>query len=436
MRGHRPGSIASAAALAALLAAGCFSDRGIALEVEVGDTGATTVELYLGATRCDPAANTRITCKSIAPPPDGKVALAGEIWFRDGPEPERAQVKGGKATFQLRADAVTTLPIVVAVGLPSAESTIPLGVATLRDLTIPVHGARVVATTLAATTTAQPAANLRTGDDRVLVWRKMRPRSSCVMVEHGGTSPVSRDFVVPVEDPDCDDIDDTDVRECNPAAYHGSNQVGGARDLPGCFTQSGGPACVLGAFGCQDDMPGNNDNTCSPLASRICVPSAFCGCTSFDETCTRDKLGTVASLPRIECQVPTMLSLGAIGLCPNRTQATIDLSMFFPSACPQPEIGALPGTGFDSHHTFAGAKMKLSSPSKPCKFTVAWSEGTRPQLAAMDDFGVLRFASDAAPTLLVPIVFHFLPPSDNCVTTDFACSYAGDIGDSLWTCAR
>jgi hypothetical protein len=37
--------------------------------------------------------------------------------------------------------------------------------------------------------------------------------------------------------------------------------------------------------------------------------------------------------------------------------------------------------------------------------------------------------------VLLPIVFHFLPPADNCITTDFTCGYAGDPADKLWTCA-
>jgi hypothetical protein len=418
-----------------LVLAGCFSDRGVALEVDVGDTGATLVELYLGAEHCDPRTNTaRITCATIAPPPDGKLALAGDVWFRDGLAPETAQVKGHKATFQLRTELATTLPIVVAVGFADGQGTTAVGAVTLHDLSIPVHSARVIATTLAPAIPAQPGTTTRTQADRVLVWRKTTPASSCVMIEHGGTLPVARDFVVPADDPDCDDVvDDAAMHECNPAAYLGTSMVGGARGRPECFTSSGGPACVLGGFGCKDNVPGN-DSSCAPLGSRTCVPDAFCNCATFDEACTRAQLGTAA---RIECQVPTLLSVGAIGLCPNRDQAAIDLGVFFTGGeCAQPEIGVLPGIGFDDRHSFGGATMKLSSPSRPCQFTIAWSDGTRPRLAATDDFGVLRFEPDTGATLLLPIVFHFLPPADNCVTSDFTCKYLGAPTDALWSCVR
>src|SRR5439155_23643665 len=102
-RGWRVTAVAGA--LAAALAAGCFSDRGLGIEVDVGDTGATKVELYLGKTRCDPTSNAvDIDCTRIAPP-DGKVALTGNIWFRDDLLPYSAAVNGHTAAFQLRADA-------------------------------------------------------------------------------------------------------------------------------------------------------------------------------------------------------------------------------------------------------------------------------------------------------------------------------------------
>jgi hypothetical protein len=224
--------------------------------------------------------------------------------------------------------------------------------------------------------------------------------------------------------------------------------VPGARDRPGCFTSSGGPACVLGAFGCADTTPGT-DSTCSPLASRTCVPQGFCSgsCNLYDEACMRAELAAPApQVARIECAVPTMPMLGNIGLCPNRVQATIDLgaqfsqfsqfsqvSQFSGGECPDPQIAALPGIAFDSHHSFGGATMKLSSATRPCQFTITWTDGARPKQTGMDEAGILRFSSDTSPTLLLPIVFHFLPPADSCVNTEFKCSYVGDPRDSMWT---
>src|ERR1043165_6004870 len=81
-------------ALAAL--AGCFDDKGLGIEVDVGDTHASKIELYLGKVACNAADNDAgIDCSSIAPPdgtvapPTGTVALGGDIWFRDSPLPRR-----------------------------------------------------------------------------------------------------------------------------------------------------------------------------------------------------------------------------------------------------------------------------------------------------------------------------------------------------------
>src|SRR5215813_10757841 len=116
MRRARPrasGVCAIGALAIAVGAAGCFSDRGLAIEVDVGDTGAATVELYIGKTKCDPSSDgVDIDCTKIAPP-DGTTALPGTIWFRDDLLPDSARVVGHKATFQLKADSATTLPIVV-----------------------------------------------------------------------------------------------------------------------------------------------------------------------------------------------------------------------------------------------------------------------------------------------------------------------------------
>jgi hypothetical protein len=459
MRGHRSGTLVSGPprsgrrlefitllSLAAGAASGCFSDRGVAIEVDVSatcvthETCATSVELYLGAQACDPKTNTAgITCASIAPP-DGTFALPGKVWFRDALTPETAEVKNGKATFQLRADTPTTLPIVIAVGkVGSGMVQMGVGTATLHDLTIPTSNARVITTALTPATPAAPSSP-RSPGDHVLFWSKSTPPSSCVMVEHGNETPVTRDFVVPAEDPDCDDVPGVPTPECNPAAFDGTNMVGGARDRPDCFSSSGGPACTLGSFGCMDGVPTTN-STCSPpqsQAQRTCIPQGFCatGCNMFDDACMRNQLAAATPPARVECKVPTVLSLGNLGLCINGNQATIDLGAEFSAgSCPNPQIGALPGTVFDDHHPFGGATMKLSSAARPCQFTVTWTDGTRPKLA-MDDVGMLRFEPEAGATLLLPIVFHFLSPADTCFTTDFQCTYVGAPQDSIWGCAR
>src|SRR5262249_43458559 len=182
----------------------------------------------------------------------------GKIWFRDAPAPYIADVHGHTATFQLRADEPTTLAIAIAVGLVTeatgnATTRRPVATATLRDLALPVNAARVITTALTAANPVQIGGDTRNlSEDRVQVWRKQTPVSSCVVVEHWSHGQHQRDFVVPEDDPDCDDVV---APECNPAAWHGTNTVGG-----GAFRAEGfrrdPSAGVLGALGCTDDAAG------------------------------------------------------------------------------------------------------------------------------------------------------------------------------------
>jgi hypothetical protein len=415
----------------AALAAGCFSDRGVAIEVDVGATGATSVELFLGKAACDSADRAAgIACTTIAPP-DGTTPLDGSIWFRDAAAPYAAAVGGGKAVFQLRADTPAALPIVIAVGFvadATAAGKHPVATATLRDLAIPVNTARVVTTALIAASpvVVQPGDTRNLNEDRVMVWRKQAPVSSCVVVEHWSHGQHQRDFVVPEGDPDCDDVA---TPECNAAAWHGSNAIGGAVFHPDCFRRD--QACVLGELGCSDDVPGKT-TTCVAARQEVCVPDMFCGgaCNRFDEPCLRT-LTASDTIPRIECTVPALA--GAITLCSADHAAKIDLGAKFAGGeCgEQPLVSSLMLEGFDSHANFGGAEMALGSPQKPCSFDLQWKSG--PRTAAADtDFGLIEITTKQG-ALLIPLVLHFMPGV--CGTVPFSCIIDGPAGDPLWSCA-
>ncbi|HET7505203.1 MAG TPA: hypothetical protein VFK02_29495 [Kofleriaceae bacterium] len=416
----------------ALGAAGCFSDRGVAIEVDVGDTGATSVELYLGRFHCDPDRNPAgIDCTHISPP-DGTIALDGDIWFRDDLLPETAKVTGGKATFRVESSSETTLPIVIAVGLVDDNATPhAVAAATLRDLTIPAGGARVVTMALIATRAVKPGQTETTDldEDRAMVWAKRVPPSSCVVVEHWRPGQdVRRDFIVPVGDPDCDDV----VPECNAAAYHGSSEAGDPSGTPDCFVQ--GSACTLGSHGCSDDG-GARQGTC--VALPVCVPGDFCMCTSLDAECMRGLIddGALNMIPRIVCDVPALLGTD---LCTGNDGAKIDLSERFAGThCGHdPLISNLTLSGFATTGDFGGAVMELSTAAEPCSFDVKWKSGMRTATADTDDRGVVQLGTDGA-TLLLPIVFRFHPVTiDLCPATPFQCALQGDPADSLWSCVR
>lgn len=428
--------------------AGCFSDRGVALEIEVGDTRATTVELYLGQRRCDPEQDgPRIDCSRIAPP-DGRRSLAGDVWFRDDLVPFTAAVRGGVATFQLRASELAAgaddssdevLPIVVAVGMiPGEPGPRTVGATVLRDLAIPRGRGRVVTAALAAAGAVatgpgpDPAPAPADDEHRVQVWTKQTPASSCVVVEQWQRGDVTRDFVVPAEDPDCDDV----ARECNPNAYHGESAAGMAVE-PDCFAPAGPAVCLLGSRGCTDDT-GPSTGTCAVQRNVTCVPAAFCACSALDDGCTAGVLDAPNSqIPRIECRVPARLMPRGIELCAGTDRAMIDLERPFDGGrCEEPLLSSLALDGFATSHDFGGAIMELGSPQQDCRIPLTWKTGVRTPASSTDDHGVLQLRQrDSATALLLPIVLHFdlglCGPADT-----FSCELAGDNNDPVWSCAN
>ena len=417
-------------------AAGCFHDRGLGVEVDVGDTGASRVELYLGKTRCEADNAAGIDCTTIAPPdstvapPEGTVALRGNIWFRDSPLPYTADVKGGSATFQLQADGATTLPIVVAVGFGTTPAgPRAVGTAVLRDVAIPAGGARVMLTSLTAAAAVVPTQTdtKDLSEDRVLVWTKQTPPSSCVVVEHWDHGQYTRDFVVPEEDPDCDDVA---APECNPAAYLGSSAVGGAPSKPDCLAQPE-TRCVLGAFGCTEAPAAEND-VCIAQPRQTCLPDPLCNsCTALAGDCIESELddeSTALTIPHIECDVPT----GGLGLCDGNDNDRIDLSPRFPGGCGrQPLLASLQLTGISTSHKFGSAEFELGGASDTCVFKITWRGGA---LALggpnADGFVALDLASGG---VLLPIVLKF--HLNTCGIDPFRCKLVDpQTDDSVWGC--
>jgi len=419
----------------ALCATGCFSDRGVAIEVDVGDTGATSVELFIGKDGCTSESRPAgVTCGGITPP-DAPAELPGAVSFRDTPLPYTADVKGHTATFQLKTDETITLPIVIAVGSKAGDHGMhAVGTATMRKVEIRVNSARIVTTTLAPATPVIPKQSSAEVEDRVMVWPEKTLSSSCVVVEHWERGQATRDFVVPAEDPDCDDV--SRLPECNANAYHGAS-LGGLAAKPDCFGP-GTSACVLGSRACTDDN-GPISGTCVAQQNQapVCVPSQFCSCDAIEGGCTLDKIVKIVEIPRIDCTIPARGVLSSTEPCSGDNTGTINLDGFFPpnSKCGrQPLLGSLQLAGYATSLTVSGAVMELSSPEGACNFSITWKSGTHAGTDAMDDHGVIKLQTSTA-TLLVPIVFHFI--LGTCAQPgQFHCNPPAGATDSLWSCAK
>jgi hypothetical protein len=413
----------------AIALGGCFSDRGVVIEVDVGDSRAIEVELYLGKTRCDPEDNPAgIDCTAIAPP-SGTVALGGTIWFRDDASPYKAAVQGRTATFHLTAASKTTLPIVIAVGRALTPlRPVASGTATLRDVEIPVDRGRIVTVALAAAepVVARPIDARNLTEERVREWAKTTPESSCVVVEHWDNGAAQRDFIVPAEDPDCDDVAKP---ECNPAAFHGDGIVGGAPIKPDCVVDTT-ERCVIGN-GCNDDHPGEITE-CSPLPRELCVPSALCGnCSGLADDCIRDTIAGDPGIPHVACEVPTTPTLG---MCDGDNSAEIDLTTvpeYVDRGCGrQPVLASLQATGFSTSRSFAGATFELSGAGDQCRFRVTWKNGS-PRVGTDHGFVALETRTGA---VLLPIEIKFLSEPLAC-TLPMKCLVVHPP-DTVWSCVQ
>jgi len=413
--------------------AGCFSDRGLAIEIDVAGTGATSVELFLGKTACEASDNAaEIDCKALGPPPAGSPLLRGSIWFRDDLVVNTAAVSGSRATFQLRSDTTASLPIVIAVGLTQGDH--PVGVATLHDVTIPTGSARVLATALVPAGAVQATAPAKTAvEDRVQVWRKTAPPSSCVVAEHWEGGAATRSFVVPVQDPDCDDFVADD---CDPAAYLGGTMPGTA-SRPDCFALQA-PACVLGSRACTNGNPIRTD-ACGPQRNATtCVPDRFCACTDgIAGTCWQDQVRTgPVPVPVIDCSVATT-QIAPFTVCPGAGQDTamiaLDAHFTQDQNCGTPTIASSSLLDFGSSASFGGAVMDLTSPRKPCTFSILWKTGAR---TASDpvDIGAIRLQT-ASGALVLPLMLHFHPTINNCIGPQFSCALTDVPTDGVWNCA-
>lgn len=423
-------------ALVALSAAGCFSDRGVAIEVDVGMTGATSVELYVGNSKCADHKNPAIQCDGGIAPPLISAHLAGTVWFRDDMVPYRAAVVAGKATFRLQADTDTdtTLPIVIAVGT-SAAAADPVGTATLTDVLVPAKSARIRTTKLLAANPLEPNTTPTT-EDRARVWTQPSAGSTCVVVEHWVDGKATRDFIVPGDDPDCDSVNS----ECDPAAANGSLMHDGIDKKPECFarsTDSDTEPCRLGAFGCADDgTTSTTSTTCFTTLDEVCVPKALCDCRGPgpSDSCTLDTIGDPFSqlVPHITCIVPTQ----AGSECKVRNSDPIDLNRHLgTSGCKQPTLSSFELANLEDagrSHSFNGLDLELTSPDKECRFTVQVNSGTH--MKAGPELGMVRLVTNQNAVLL-PIIFVFSDVVPGCPSElKVACAFDDNRSDPMWHC--
>jgi hypothetical protein len=298
-------------AVAAVIA-GCGSP-GLQLEVGVGDTGVTRIELIVGAP-CE-------SCPAMMAAP-GVALRDASIYSSPHPDAWFADVDSAFAGFFLHVDGDSDqrIPVLVLVGYDSANH--PIQYAMKQDIVVPSADEQYWRIKLKPITRIDDSVPA-TDSERLAVWRHPDQREpSCAMIEHSSDSGVTTRAIVPPTDPDCDHVQ---LAECSP-------YVPNAQDVRSSLGQSdcvliqptpSAPVCMMGGPNCTDGVP-MTASTCGRLDEDYCLPSSMCECAPRDALCIGRKFlmgtndGTVTTF---RCSVP-ITETGTV--CPGGATTVLD----------------------------------------------------------------------------------------------------------------
>lgn len=316
------GQVARVALAAALALAAC--DSGVSIEVDVGATGATKIELFVASH--DACAD----CGALAGPTDGR-PLAGSVFFRDPDATFSVDVTNGHATVNLApGDGDNDVRTIVIVGLVDDAV---VGASVLESFHVGSSAMRVLVSLEAANGDKLGDTTPSADPFRVELWRKQVDGNiGCVGVERwDGDSLTVRKFVVPEEDPDCDDIE-ADL-ECRPFQYKASARPDETSySCLATFPVGSGTACMLGGAACVDGE--GPATTCGPTP--YCVPEAVCSttCSAMQPGCLLNQLSAPGvALAHIECTLPvTSNGAGTLSVCDENLMLPVDMGAPFASA--------------------------------------------------------------------------------------------------------
>ncbi len=429
------------AALVCVVLGAC--DDGVVIEVRPAPgTKPGSVDIYLGLDPCLKNDDPNTPCDALQPP-GAKQALRGDVFFRDANETFTVDADAdGIARLKLKSsEAGAQLPIIVAVDDAQSMAAIALDV----DLDKTSRYVMELAPAKGSLGTGQPAGVY------LQIWNKMKePKTSClgfelVSTDDNNTRNVDRYFVVPKEDPDCDDFDASNF-ECNPLAYQATSSP--SIDKVSCVKAFAEPvsACRLGGPGCVDGVQGST--VCGP--SEFCVPNTFCTTcsnrtTAADlRTCLASTIAATTGTPHIECGLPMQLSSDNTHLDPCEGAATFlyDATASVGTCLDGPALIEKPGAmeplafvdqielpGDQNGATSIMFRMRRDS---GCNYKMEWG-GQAGLQAVLLEPAVARFATEQS-SLLVPI--HFTVVKDGCVAP-FSCHLEGFTNrtDDLWRCA-
>jgi hypothetical protein len=420
-------------ALPIVVALAACEPSGLTLEITTSNHNVTSVEVLVGMD-CTGDCPRRIAPPALAPRP------IDQIFVVDGDGPWSATVEGGVAGFRLATDSRTEVDLVLAIGLDSAGQ--PIETAYAYDVVVPVNRGEYVrvpleaVTPVAASLTAPPPAD---GTESLAIWREPVAKRACVLAEHwsGGSAP-QRDLVVPVDDPDCDEV----VNECAPWTHLAMNvptTIDGADcSFVGALTSTA-DVCMLGGTPC-NEIAATPGGPCGALDEPYCAPVVLCSACPgpWSPECAFTALysgATMNTMPYLNCT----FAIDNVGKpCIDEAIVTdVDGSALLgpqPTAsCTSARVHdlALPLGPFQSSIPTEVGELRVDRVGTPCTVDVRFKGTAQPTESTAIALVDLDLDNDTH--LALPAVIHI---TTGC-TFQSACSFVvGTTSDPMLACAQ
>lgn len=408
----------------AILGSACGGSDGVFIEVQrpPGMPG-DRVQLLIADRGCQLDG---VPCESMQPQ-DFNSPLEADVFFRDALDEYTAAFEGDTATFQLEAKD-KRLPLVLAIASrPTDRGREITGIAIMRG-TIDLARDPVRYEVLLESPE---------GSRAVVTWPHDAPALRCVGVRDADGTNL---FVVPDDDPDCDDeiLAMRGITECAPLAFLGFALDGDAQ----CLTDDAlTGACVLGAAPTCDES--GSQTSC--VGGPICMPDSVCAtCDPMDLSCAAAELGE--SPTRVVCTLPAAVDTNNNNLLvPCETAMPVLVEPFETFDCKAPPHFADPANPADPFSSGrsdlplgASATLQVTRFEPTCKVELDWQGSlAAPGPLSFDTIvhaEVLQPSTQARRELLVPVTFKI---EVGCGVVPPRCTIdAVAVSDSVFSCAQ
>lgn len=391
--------------IAAFACVGCYDDApGLRVVIRDPGLGADKVELFV-ATR---SAMTSSVGADVSRPGERRDKLRGDTYFLDGPADGTTpmtvlDIVDGQVVWNLQdPDGPSSLALVVAVAYDGQGRVV--GIAKMRDVDVPANDAVAYILRLEEAKQIAPSDLPDPPGIRVWPWRKANAptTAACLGIEHSdGSGHLERMWLVPEDDPDCDEAE----IECDKFLYRADySQAASTCIVPAVVAGSSQIPCKLGQKVCMD---GVSAGECTPRAApTYCLANALCD----PEECLTDTSACKSvDSSKIECEIATegdgaVCDTASVGGGPLPV-ALSNGSALFPGGCQAVQFAAPDPSGFISVPTVSvgGVTFSIDGLSTTqCSFSIQPS----------GQFDLI--AANGAPLLLVLDVTrngaHYLVP--------------------------